>query len=108
MCASRAALSAWSRMALVALLALLAVGCAGRADLIRRDLTARELDSLVDGKAARQLLAELLARRSPEQQREARAPSALTIDVVREEGDDPGASPRPQRYCRLSQDWCCA
>jgi len=92
--ASRAALSAWSRTALVALLALLAVGCAGRADLIRRDLTARELDSLVDGKAARQLLAELLARRSPEQQREARAPSALTIDVVREEGDDPGAGPR--------------
>jgi hypothetical protein len=95
MLASRAVLSARSRTALVALAALLVVGCAGRADLIRRDLAARELGSLVDGEPARELLAELLARRSPDPRLEASAPSALTIDVVRGEGE--GTDPGPRR-----------
>jgi hypothetical protein len=84
MLASRAAFRVWSRAALVAMAALLALGCAGRAELIRGDLAGKDLGGLVDSDPARGLLTELLARRSTDPSLEARAPSLLTADVVRE------------------------
>ena len=50
-----------SKTALLAILALLALGCAGRAHLIRDDLTAKDLEALVDSDSARGLLAMLRA-----------------------------------------------
>jgi len=46
------------------LVAFVVVGCAGRAQLIREDVTTKDLDALVDSDAARTLLADLLSRRS--------------------------------------------
>jgi hypothetical protein len=62
---------------LVAVAALLMLGCAGRAELIRGDLTAKDLDGLVDSDPARRLLTDLLARRAHDPRLEAtgRAPS---------------------------------
>ena len=86
--AFRAAFRTRSRTVLLAILALLALGCAGRAHLIRDDLTAKDLEALVDSDSARGLLADLLARRSVDPRLTALAPRVVPPDVVQ----DPGTS----------------
>jgi len=105
--AFRAALRTRSRTVLLAILALLALGCAGRAHLIRDDLTAKNLEALVDSDAARGLLADLLARRSVDARLTALAPRVAAPDVVRESGtsrDDQPAWREQARLRELSQE----
>jgi len=80
--------SIWSesRTVLLAIVALLALGCAGRAHLIRDDLTTKELKALVDSDSARGLLADLLARRSGDRRLTALAPPLAAPDVLAESG----------------------
>src|SRR5437667_368272 len=73
---------------------LLALGCAGRAELIRGDLTGTDLESLVDSDSARQVLVDLLARRPLEPRLEALAPSPLPADVVWERGTNASTAQR--------------
>jgi hypothetical protein len=72
-----------SRTLLLALAALLALGCGGRTYLLRHDLPAAELGALVDSDPARDLLADLLARRSSDPRLTA---LASRPDVVQEIG----------------------
>jgi hypothetical protein len=78
----RATLRARAGATLVAVAALLALGCAGRAELIRGELTTNDLDALVDSDPARRLLTDLLARRPLDPHLEATALSLLPADVV--------------------------
>jgi hypothetical protein len=93
-----------SRTLLLALVALLVLGCAGRTHLIRPDLSATELGALVDSDAARDLLADLLARRSFDP----RLTALATPEIVQEpraSGDaDAPALHDQTRLRELSQD----
>jgi len=97
-----------SKTALLAILALLALGCAGRAHLIRDDLTAKDLEALVDSDSARGLLADLLARRSVDARLTALAPGVAPPDVVQKSdtsGDaDQATLPDQPRLRELSQE----
>ena len=104
MLALRGTLRIGSGVAVLAVAPLLALGCAGRAELIRGDLTAKDLDGLVDSDPAQRLLVDLLASRSHEPRREAQALRLLPADVVPEPG--PNAStdvPRPPDQARLRE-----
>lgn len=69
-----------SRTGFLAVVALLTLGCAGRALLVRDDLTAKDLGALVDSDSARGLLADLLAHRS-----------VTAPDIVQEAGTNANA-----------------
>jgi hypothetical protein len=71
--APRAAFRTRSATAVLALVAFVVLGCAGRAQLIREDVTTKDLEALVDSDAARSLLADLLAdpQRAPRTARSA-------------------------------------
>ncbi len=84
--ASCAAFRTGSRTVLLAIVALLALGCAGRAHLIRDDLTAKDLEALVDSDSARGLLADLLARRSVDPRLTALVPRLAPPDGVQDSG----------------------
>jgi hypothetical protein len=104
MLAFRAAWRARSGATLVAVVALLALGCAGRAELIRGDLTAKDLDGLVDSDPARQLLVDLLAHRPLDPRLEATARGLLPADVVRRGRTSAGTTlPRPPDQARLRE-----
>jgi hypothetical protein len=81
-CSIRTTLRARTGATLVAVVALLALGCAGRAELIRGELTTKDLDALVDSDPARRLLTDLLARRALDPRLEATALSLLPADAV--------------------------
>jgi len=104
----RATFRTRSKTALLAILALLALGCAGRAHLIRDDLTAKDLEALVDSDSARGLLADLLARRSVDARLTALAPGVAPPDVVQKSdtsGDaDQATLPDQPRLRELSQE----
>ena len=53
-----------NRTVVLAIVASLALGCAGRTHLIRDDLTAKDVEALVDSESAQGLLLDLLAHRS--------------------------------------------
>jgi hypothetical protein len=74
----------------LAILALLVVGCAGRAQLVREDLPARDLRALVDSDAAQVLLSDLLAHRSADRPLAAPGPGWTSA-----RGSDDGADPDP-------------
>src|SRR5438093_11130321 len=86
MLTGRVALRVGSRVALLAVVTLLALGCAGRAELIRGEPAGKDLDGLVDSDSARQVLVDLLARRSLEPRLEALARSPLPADAVWKRG----------------------
>lgn len=79
------------RTVLLAIVALLALGCGGRAHLIRDDLTAKDLEALVDSDSARGLLADLLARRSVDPRLTALAPRLALPDSVQDSGTNADA-----------------
>jgi hypothetical protein len=66
--------------------ALCALGCAGRATIIADDVPARDLARLVDSEPARDLLADLLARRALDPNLEALAPDVARHDVLWQRG----------------------
>ncbi|HEY3064766.1 MAG TPA: hypothetical protein VGL09_03190 [Methylomirabilota bacterium] len=68
--------------ALLAVAVSCALGCAGRAVVIGDDLAPRDLRSLVDSDAARDLLADLVAQRSLDPSLEARAPGVARPDIL--------------------------
>jgi len=80
--ASSAASRPRSGAAVLALAALVTVGCAGRAAIIADDAPARDLARLVDAEPARDLLADLLARRMLDPNLEALAPGVARRDVL--------------------------
>jgi hypothetical protein len=95
--ASYAAFRTGSRTVLLAIVALLALGCAGRAHLIRDDLTAKDLEALVDSASARGLLADLLARRSVDSRLAALVPRIAPPDGVQDSGTSADAHLRALR-----------
>jgi len=94
MLTGRVALRVGSRVALLAVVTLLALGCAGRAELIRGEPAGKDLDGLVDSDSARQVLVDLLARRSLEPRLEALAPSPLPADAVWKRGANASTAQR--------------
>src|SRR5881396_2679007 len=90
----RVALRIGSGAVLLAVVTLLALGCAGRAELIRGDLTGEDLDDLVDSDSARQFLVDLLARRPLEPRLEALEPSLLQADCVGKLGTNASTAQR--------------
>lgn len=87
--ASSAAFRTRSTTVFLTSVTLLTLGCAGRAQLIRDDLTAKDLETLVDSDSARRLLADMLARRSADPRLTALASRGALSDVVDE--SDKGA-----------------
>src|SRR5438094_8905909 len=82
-----------SRTGFLAVVALLTLGCAGRALLVRDDLTAKDLGALVDSDSARGLLADLLAHRS-----------VTAPDLVQEAGTNANADqPALREQARLRE-----
>jgi len=77
--------------ALVLVATTLALGCARLLDGVNTDQTASELAGQVDSDAARRLLAEILARHSPDPRIAAAAADPRVDGVV--EGGDPQTSP---------------
>ena len=62
--ASRTAFRTRTPAVVLAIVASLALGCAGRTHLIREDLTAKDVEALVDSESAQGLLLDLLNHRS--------------------------------------------
>jgi hypothetical protein len=88
-------IAAFASRAVLVVAASLVLGCAGRAAIIGDDVAPDDLGRLVDSGAARDLLAELLARRSLDPSLEALAPGVARPDVLWErrgsvDADAPG------------------
>jgi hypothetical protein len=105
----RAASRASSGVLLLAIAAALSVlGCAGRAQIVRDDLTSKDLDALIDSDPARELLADLLASPAFDPSLTTPAPRVLPTNVVREHPLRAGAHwlalPEQARLRELSQE----
>ena len=93
----------------LAVVAFLAVGCAGRAQLVREDLPARDLRALVESVSAHALLSDLLASRTagpPPELRERGWAPATSVQGPDggPETDLPAPPPDPARLRALARE----